>query len=90
MDFFIFFPLIPLFSHCSQGVADYQKLQPAYEIVQRAIRQADPARLVFFAGVTWSNFGAGFTQAPGGAAHADHSVRAHLHACIEKCAAAQQ
>jgi hypothetical protein len=83
LNFFLrLLPLDPILLPLLQGVADYQKLQPAYEIVQRAIRQADPTRLVFFAGVTWSNFGAGFTQAPGGAAHADHSVRAH--ACMHR------
>ena len=57
------------------GVADKLKLQPAYEAIHAPIRAADPDRLLVFAGTTWSNFGAGFTQPPGGAAHADHSVR---------------
>lgn len=56
------------------GVADKERLQPAYEVLQKSIRQEDAERLIFFAGVTWDDFGAGFTQAPGGPEWSNTSV----------------
>ena len=50
----------------SPGNADRVNLQPAYDRVAAAVRQADPDRLIFFAGVTWGDTGAGFSAAPGG------------------------
>jgi endoglycosylceramidase len=46
--------------------ADRVKLQPAYDLVTAKIREVDPDVLVFFAPVTWSDFGAGFSAPPMG------------------------
>lgn len=62
------------------GVADKDKLQPVYDRLSASVRVADPERLVFFAGVTWDDFGAGFTSVPGGSEFANRSVFAfHLY-----------
>ena len=57
--------------------ADRVNLQPAYDRVSAAVRAADADALVFFAGVTWGDLGAGFSAAPGGSAHANKSVLAY-------------
>jgi endoglycosylceramidase len=57
------------------GRADWERLQPAYDVVVRHIRAVDDATLVFFDGVTWdSDHPVGFTAAPGGAQEANRSV----------------
>ena len=48
------------------GRADKKNLQPAYEIVQKAIREIDDQHNIFFEGVTWDWFKVGFTKVPGG------------------------
>ncbi|KAJ3283141.1 hypothetical protein HK104_010531 [Borealophlyctis nickersoniae] len=52
------------------GVADNVNLQPFYEKVVAAIREADPVTIIMFEGVTWDNGAVGFTAAPGGPTHA--------------------
>jgi hypothetical protein len=64
---------------CCRGLPDAKNLQPFYDAVATAIRNADPDRLVFFEPVTWSdqviyNATVGFTHPPGGAANALSSV----------------
>lgn len=59
------------------GLADKEVLQGCYDKLVTSIRQVDQDRLILFAGVTWADFGAGFTAAPGGAAEADRSVFAY-------------
>ena len=44
--------------------ADRRNLQPAYEAIARALRQVNSDVLIFFAGVTWGDLGAGFTKPP--------------------------
>ena len=56
------------------GVADAKLLQPAYEVLQRAIRAVDTAHALFFEGVTWDWFNVGFTEVPGGAQWRNKSV----------------
>lgn len=58
------------------GVADKEVLQPAYDALNAKIRQVDDDRLIFFAGTTWSDLGAGFSQVPGGPDYANRSVLA--------------
>ena len=48
------------------GVADRLNLQPAYNILQKAIRKEDEQHNIFFEGVTWDFFEVGFTKVPGG------------------------
>jgi len=48
-----------------------------YDKINSAVRAVDPEALIFFAGVTWDDLGAGFTAAPGGAAFANRSVLAY-------------
>jgi endoglycosylceramidase len=57
--------------------ADAKNLQPAYDRVNAAVRKVDPDVLLFFAGVTWGDLGAGFTAAPGGDEYASRSVLAY-------------
>jgi len=52
-------------------------LQPAYDRISAAVRKVDEQVLLFFAGVTWGNLGAGFTAAPGGKEYASRSVLAY-------------
>lgn len=56
------------------GVADERNLAPAYETVQKAIRKYDQLHNIFFEGVTWDFFAAGFKQVPGGAEYQNRSV----------------
>eukprot|EP00794_Sanderia_malayensis_P015069 gene15069-16624_t len=56
------------------GVADEKNLAPAYEVLQKAIREADTRHNIFFEGVTWDYFAAGFKQVPGGEAYRNTSV----------------
>eukprot|EP00947_MAST-08B_sp_MAST-8B-sp1_P000519 g519.t1 len=66
------------------GVADRQKLEPAYDVVAAEVRAVAPDALLFFAGTTWDRTGnhigdalpMGFTHPPGGAAAANVSVSA--------------
>ena len=57
--------------------ADRQNLQPAYDVVATAVRGVDENVLIFFAGVTWGDLGAGFTAAPGGQEYSNRSVLAY-------------
>ena len=57
--------------------ADRVNLQPAYDLVASHIRVVDDDVLLFFAGVTWGDFGAGFDAPPGGDRYADRSVLAY-------------
>lgn len=56
---------------------DAVNMQPAYDVLNAAIRRVDPSRLVFFAGMTWDDAGAGFTLPPGGEDFANRSVLAY-------------
>jgi len=44
--------------------ADAVNLQPAYKVITEAVRKVNEEVLIFFAGVTWGDLGAGFTAAP--------------------------
>merc|ERR1719213_823541 len=57
--------------------ADARNLQPLYDRVNAAIRAVDDDVLLFFAGTTWDDLGAGFTAPPGGEAYANRSVLAY-------------
>jgi len=58
--------------------ADGLRLQPAYDKLSEAVRAADPARLVFFAAVTFDDFvPVGFSHPPGGPIHNRTSVFAY-------------
>lgn len=57
--------------------ADAKNLQPTYDRVSAAIRAVNADVLLFFAGVTWDDAGAGFTAPPGGAHFANRSVLAY-------------
>jgi len=48
-----------------------------YHNINNAIRQVDPDHLIFFAGVTWDDFGVGFNSTPGGAQWNNKSVLAY-------------
>ncbi|XP_057303552.1 endoglycoceramidase-like isoform X1 [Hydractinia symbiolongicarpus] len=56
------------------GVADRLNLQPAYDVLQKAIREVDELHSIFFEGVTWDFFAVGFTKVPGGAKYQNRSV----------------
>jgi len=56
------------------GVADRINLQPAYDVIQKAIREVDENHLIFFEGVTWDFFEVGFTHPPGGESYQNRSV----------------
>ncbi len=56
------------------GVADKKNLAPAYEVLQKAIREVDVRHNIFFEGVTWDYFAAGFSQVPGGETFLNTSV----------------
>ena len=56
------------------GVADEKNLAPAYEVLQKAIRKYDQRHNIFFEGVTWDYFAAGFKEVPGGVANQNRSV----------------
>ena len=56
------------------GVADEKNLQPAYDVLQKAIRKFDQQHSIFFEGVTWDFFAAGFTKVPGGETYRNRSV----------------
>jgi len=56
------------------GVADRVNLEPAYDVLQRAIRSVDENHIIFFEGVTWDFFEVGFTKVPGGAKYSNRSV----------------
>ncbi len=45
---------------------DKKNLQPAYQKAGAAIRDVDDDRLIFFAGSTWGDLGAGFSEPPVG------------------------
>jgi endoglycosylceramidase len=53
---------------------DRVNLQPAYDKVNTAVRKIDEEVLLFIAGMTWGDFGSGFTAAPGGAAYSNRTV----------------
>jgi len=60
------------------GVADRERLQPAYDVLANAIRAVDDTTLLFFAAVTWDDiFPVGFTAPPGGDVQAPKSVFAY-------------
>ena len=42
-----------------------------YDRIAKAVRAVDDDRLIFFAGVTWDDFGVGFSHPPGGAEYAE-------------------
>lgn len=54
--------------------ADAKNLQPLYNQINAAVREVDNDVLLFFMGVTWDDFGAGFTAPPGGMDYANRSV----------------
>ena len=56
------------------GVADLKNLAPAYDALQKAIRRYDLRHNIFFEGVTWDFFAAGFKQVPGGFEFQNRSV----------------
>lgn len=56
------------------GVADKDNLQPAYDVLQKAIREVDDLHNIFFEGVTWDFFEVGFTHVPGGELYQNRSV----------------
>ena len=56
------------------GIADEKNLGPAYEVLQKAIRKYDQSHNIFFEGVTWDFFAAGFKEVPGGAEFQNRSV----------------
>ena len=56
------------------GIADRLNLQPAYNSLQKAIREVDTKHNIFFEGITWDWFGVGFTKVPGGSAYQNRSV----------------
>uniref|UniRef100_A0A7S0EH12 Glycoside hydrolase family 5 domain-containing protein n=1 Tax=Hanusia phi TaxID=3032 RepID=A0A7S0EH12_9CRYP len=60
-------------------VADEYNLQRVYDRLATAIWEVDPKRLVFFAGVTWDNYGNGFSHPPGGKQNANRSVLVFHH-----------
>mmetsp|Transcript_31265 Transcript_31265/g.76274 ORF Transcript_31265/g.76274 Transcript_31265/m.76274 type:complete len:524 (-) Transcript_31265:367-1938(-) len=57
--------------------ADVKNLLPAYDRVAASVRAADPSRLIFFAGVTWDDFGSTFNRVPGNEKDAETSVLAY-------------
>jgi endoglycosylceramidase len=54
--------------------ADAKNLQPLFDRVNAAVRVFDDKVLLFFAGIIWDNYGAGFTAPPGGWDYANRSV----------------
>ena len=56
------------------GIADKLNLEPAYDVLQKAIRQVDDQHAIFFEGVTWDFFEVGFSKVPGGADYQNRSV----------------
>ncbi|XP_066919761.1 endoglycoceramidase-like [Clytia hemisphaerica] len=56
------------------GIADKLNLEPAYDVLQKAIRQVDDQHAIFFEGVTWDFFEVGFSKVPGGAEYQNRSV----------------
>lgn len=56
---------------------DRRNMQPAYDRIAAAVARVDPTRLIFFAGMTWDDFGPGFKHPPGGSERAGHSVLAY-------------
>nr|BAB16370.1 endoglycoceramidase [Cyanea nozakii] len=56
------------------GVADERNLAPAYDVIHKAIRTVDEQHSIFFEGVTWDYFAAGFSKVPGGDAYRNRSV----------------
>ena len=56
------------------GIADEKNLAPAYEVLQKAIREVDSRHSVFFEGATWDFFAVGFKQVPGGEEFKNRSV----------------
>ena len=59
--------------------ADRVNLQHVYDVLAQQVWAADPARLFFFAGVPWADYGTGFARAPGGASNAYRSVLVFHH-----------
>lgn len=49
-------------------------LEPAYDIIQKAIREVDQNHAIFFEGVTWDFFDVGFSKTPGGTEYQNRSV----------------
>ena len=55
--------------------ADRWNLQPLYEKINAAVRAAGNEDVfLFVAGLTWGNFGSGFSEAPGGAQYRNRTV----------------
>lgn len=46
--------------------ADTTNFQAAYDEISTTVRTVNPDVLIFFAGVTWDDFGVQFKHAPGG------------------------
>jgi endoglycosylceramidase len=61
------------------GIADKVNLQPLYERISNDIRKIDTKKLIFFEPTTWSDFGSGFTQTPGGPEFQNRTVLAYHH-----------
>lgn len=58
-------------------VAEKNFLQPMYEYVNKAIREVDDEKIIFFEGLTIDYWQNGFTQGPGGAAYNDRQALAY-------------
>lgn len=69
-------PLI-MIPYPNPSSGDRTRLEPAYAKLNAAIRSVDEERLIFFAGTTWDDLGAGFQAAPGGPEFANRSVLAY-------------
>lgn len=73
--------------------ADARNLQPLFDRINAAVRTVDDQVLLFFAGVIWDNYGAGFTSPPGGPDYANRSVLSYQYViyqlrgdCFASCA----
>ena len=54
--------------------ADRVNMQPTYDKVNEAVRAVDEDVLLFVAGVTWGDYGSGFSAAPGGDTYSNRTV----------------
>eukprot|EP00413_Alexandrium_margalefii_P045109 CAMPEP_0204603200 /NCGR_PEP_ID=MMETSP0661-20131031/57124_1 /ASSEMBLY_ACC=CAM_ASM_000606 /TAXON_ID=109239 /ORGANISM="Alexandrium margalefi, Strain AMGDE01CS-322" /LENGTH=540 /DNA_ID=CAMNT_0051614245 /DNA_START=6 /DNA_END=1628 /DNA_ORIENTATION=+ len=57
--------------------ADRMNMQPTYDKVNAAVRAVDEDVLLFVEGVTWGNYGSGFSAAPGGPGCGNRTVVAY-------------
>jgi endoglycosylceramidase len=59
---------------CSLIVVGVMRCVVLCVVTAHSIRAVDPNHLIFFEGVTWDDFGVGFTQVPGGTPYQNLSV----------------